>query len=298
MLTPDNFKTILAASRGELRLRSMLLVMLQSFSGTRELCIIGNTMGLKIAKELKEGSNRIELHFPTGRKHSDNPWYTYIGKDACDSLREWFKERGYPTEDNPWIWPSLASRYGKAGGPITESAAMQVFTRVIADLKLRAPVGSGEKHTRYGISIGQVRDLAASLAQRVEGKANDTGDVYTDTTTNYFQGHTLDKLKYRKLHTLDPEYRRRMYELVEPVLSPISNPNFLMTRELIQTQEQVHSLEKQIESRDQSIKQMRKEMDEMPKNMQELVVRFLHENIHIDPSSSIQMIPRKKKRKG
>jgi len=254
-LTPETFTTFLAACHGDLRMTSMMLVMLQSFSGPRELCIIGNTMGLKIADELKKGSNLIELYFSQGRKHSANPWYTFIGKDACESLREWFKERGWPTEGNPWIWPAQPSYHNpKGGGPLTTSGATQTFSRKAASLKFRPPVGTGERYDRYGISLGQIRDLAASLAQRVEGKQNDLSEIYTEATTNYFQGHTLDKLKYRKLHKLDPQYRKRMYQMAEPVLSPTTNPSFLVTGELIATQKRMQSLEKQIESRDKELK--------------------------------------------
>jgi hypothetical protein len=42
-----------------------------TFSGPRETCIIGNTMGPYIADELKKGSNLIEIYFDKGRKHSD-----------------------------------------------------------------------------------------------------------------------------------------------------------------------------------------------------------------------------------
>jgi hypothetical protein len=228
-LTPEMFQTLIAASQGNPRTKSMLLTQLQSFSGTRELVIIGNSMGLRVAKELKEGANRIELFFPTGRKHSDKSWYTYIGKDSCAALREWFKERGWPDENNPYIWPSekiQAKRSGKPQ-PLTESGVSQVFSRLAARLRLRPRIGHGKvSWARYGVSAGQIRDLALSLAQKARSmEPNEFGERVLEESSEYFAGHTIDELGYRKIHRLEPDFRRRQYEMIEPYLSPLSSPN-------------------------------------------------------------------------
>jgi hypothetical protein len=71
--------------------------------------------------------------------------------------------------------------------------------------------------------VGQIRDLALSLAQKAKGApANDHGESFLDSSADYFAGHSIDPLGYRKLHKLDVEYRKRQYELVEPYISPIS----------------------------------------------------------------------------
>jgi len=54
----------------------------------------------------------------------------------------------------------------------------------------------------------------------------------------------MDELKYRKLHKLDPEYRRRMYQLVEPYLSPISNP---AGQQVVELQKQVSDMDAKLE---------------------------------------------------
>jgi hypothetical protein len=227
----DVLNTILEACRGDPRKRSMFLVQLMTFSGPRETCIIGNTMGPLIADELKKGSNLIEIYFDKGRKHSDKTWYSYIGKDACDALREWFKVRGYPTKDDPYIWPG--ERYGKKGTPITTGALGQVFARLAGRLGYRPkfirrngrpipPIGGS--HSRYGVSIKELRDLSLSLSQQAVGKENELGEAFQKESAEYFAGHTVDALGYRKIHELDPKYRMRQYQLVEPYLSPISNP--------------------------------------------------------------------------
>ena len=77
-------------------------------------------MGVEIAKQIKDGANIIELYFPTGRKHSDKSWHTYIGREACEALRRWFEIRGYPTKEDPYIWPSIGPQ-GR-GDPLTDRA--------------------------------------------------------------------------------------------------------------------------------------------------------------------------------
>jgi hypothetical protein len=227
----DVLNTILDASRGDARKRSMFLVQLQSFSGPRETCIIGNTMGPYVASELKKGSNLIELYFDRGRKHSDKTWYSYIGKDACDELRRWFTVRGYPTKEDPYIWPG--ERYGMKGTPLTTGGLGQIFARLAGRLGYRPkfirrngrpipPIGGS--YSRYGVSIKELRDLSLSLSQMAVGKENERGEPFQKDSAEYFAGHTIDGLGYRKLHELDPEYRRRQYQLVEPHLNIVSNP--------------------------------------------------------------------------
>jgi hypothetical protein len=225
----DVLTTFLDACRGDPRKRSMFLVQLQSFSGPRELCIIGNEMGPYVAGELKKGANVIDLYFDKGRKQSDKGWHTYIGKDACDALREWFAVRGYPTKEDPLIWPG--KRYGMKGSPLTTGAVGQVFARLAGRLGYRPkfirrngrpipPIGGS--HSRYGVSVKELRDLSLSLSQRAVGKENELGEAFQKDSAEYFAGHTIDALGYRKLHQIDAEYRRRQYELVEPYVSPIS----------------------------------------------------------------------------
>ena len=219
-LTPDRLQTLVGSVSGDARKRSIFLVQLQSFSGPRELCIIGNTMGPYIAEELRKGRNLIELYFEKGRKHRDNPWYSYIGKDACDSLRKWFETRGNPTKEDPLIWPSLTN-----GGELTPVALQRMFTRMTSRLAFRPKVGTNHSlSSRYGVSVKELRDLAFSLAQQAVGKTNERGETFLESSIEYFGGHTVDPMNYRKIHKLDPDFRRRQYQIAEPYISPISGP--------------------------------------------------------------------------
>jgi hypothetical protein len=228
-ISPDELQTIVRALSGDPRRLSMFLVQLQSFSGPRELRIIDNTMGVYIGEQIKNGANLIDLHFTEGRKHSDKAWHTYIGKEACGALRKWFAIHGYPTIESPYIWPSQKPQ--TLGQGLTESAARQAFDRLVARLGMRPKIGSGKKTDRYGKSVKELRDLALSFSQQAVGKENELDERFQESSAEYFAGHTVDELGYRKLHDLDPDYRKRQYLIVEPYLSPLTNPNGVRLQE-------------------------------------------------------------------
>jgi hypothetical protein len=245
-LDPDTFDNLIHSVHGDPRTESMILTQLQSFSGPGELVYISNKLGLQVAQDLRRGVSLVELHFPRGRKTNPRGWFTYIGADACDSLRAYFKIRGWPSEENPIIWPSRGGRYGKSKDPLTRKAAALVFERLAITLGLR-PKPNGVITSRYGYSIKEIRDLALSLSQRAVGEKNSRGEPYTGESSEYFCGHNVDPLAYRRIHELDPEYRRRQYKIVEAFLSPLSHPR--------------HATQSQLEAQQKTIEQMKQRLE-------------------------------------
>lgn len=245
-LDPDTFDTIIRSAHGDPRTESMLLVQLQSFSGPGELVYISNKLGPQVSQELHRASSLVELHFPRGRKTNPRGWFTYIGGDGCDSLRAWFKIRGWPSEQDPVIWPSRGGRYGTRKDPLTRKAAALVLERIAIGMGLR-PKPNGILASRYGVSIKEIRDLALSLSQRAVGEKNSRGEPYIAESSEYFCGHNVDPLAYRRLHELDPEYRRRQYKIVEAFLSPLSHPR--------------HATQSQLEAQQKTIEQMKQRLE-------------------------------------
>jgi hypothetical protein len=264
-MSPDELQTIIRAVSGDPRKQSMFLVQLQSFSGPRELRIIDNTMGVYIGEQVKSGANLIDLYFSEGRKHSENPWHTYIGREACEALRKWFEGRegrGYPTKESPYIWPSLKPQ--TKGQGLTESGARQTFDRIVSRLGMRPKIGSGKKTDRYGKSIKELRDLALSFSQQAVGKENELGERFQESSAEYFAGHTIDELGYRKIHDLDAEYRKRQYQIVEPFLSPHSNVgnNHIRSR-LEEIERGYQENTKKLAKRDDEIARMGEELERL-----------------------------------
>jgi len=85
------------------------------------------------------------------------------------------------------------------------------------------------------------------LSQRAVGEKNSRGEPYTGESSEYFCGHNVDPLAYRRLHELDPEYRRRQYKIVEPFLSPLSHPR--------------HATQSQLEAQQKTIEQMKQRIE-------------------------------------
>jgi hypothetical protein len=102
----------------------------------------------------------------------------------------------------------------------------------------------GGSHSRYGVSVKELRDLSLSLSQQAVGKENDLGERFQESSAEYFAGHTVDDLGYRKLHQLEPEYRKRQYQLVEPYISPISSPNGGITSKVEELDAKLAEIEK------------------------------------------------------
>ncbi len=246
-LDPDTFDAIIHSVHGDPRTESMLLTQLQSFSGPGELVYISNKLGPQIAHDVRRGLSLIELHFPRGRKTNPRGWFTYIGADTCESLRTWFKIRGWPSEEDPIIWPSRGGRYGKNKDPLTTKAAGLVLERITISMGLRAKP-NGVLSSRYGVSIKEIRDLALSLSQRAVGEKNSRGEPYIAESSEYFCGHNVDPLAYRRLHELDPEYRRRQYKLVEPFLSPLSHPRHATQSQLEVQQKTIEEMKRRLEA--------------------------------------------------
>lgn len=243
-LSVDRLRAVVASLGGDARKLSMVLVQLQSFSGPRELCLIANTMGPSISEQIKNAANLIEVYFPFGRKHSDKSWFSYIGKDGCESLRKWFAIRGYPTKDDPLIWPCKSNG---GFGPLTEANLAGLFQDLMIRLGFREGVGLLKgRAIRYGVSVKELRDLAVSIAQTCVGRTNEQNEVFLESSIEYFMGHAVDPMHYRKMHELSPEFRKRQYLTVEPYLNIVSNPTSNNDQRFRKQEEKIESLERRV----------------------------------------------------
>jgi len=182
--------------------------------------LINKHYGYYIGEQIKKGVQPIELEMKWGRKQNEKPWRTYLGKDAIEAFKEYFeKDRGYPKLGEP-IW------YGEnpsfKGQVLGDAGYSQIFARLLARLGYRPPVGTrtykvGSMTVRYGLGPHEVRDIAISLSQKAVSQG------FNPESADYFAGHTVDPLGYRKLHELDPDYRKRQYVIVEPFLNLYSS---------------------------------------------------------------------------
>jgi len=241
-LTIDILRDILTRLRGDARMRSLILCQLQSFSGLHEILLINQNYASYIAKRIQAGDKIIELEMRWGRKQHERSWYTYIGTAAIEALKQYFEnERGWPKDGEP-IWCN--KRYKDS--PLTSRSYTQAWTRILVSMGFRPPPprqngGNGDPYAHFGFSIHKMRTLAISQSQLAIGQRLENGCAFNPESAEYFSGHQIDDLGYRKIHELDARYRRQQYSLVEQFLNPYR-------REQVEQQyeDRIASLERQL----------------------------------------------------
>ena len=213
--------------------RSILLVKWMGLLDTEGLIYISHKHAETITKGIRNGDSVIRLTLP-GRKSTLNrrPFYTFIGRDAIDSLKEYFERtRGYPAEDEP-IW--VYNTKGRIG-PVTETALTMFWLRLLRRAKL-IPTKMGTPSTRYGYNIHNTRDIAISLLNTVAG--------FNPLVAEFMAGHAdkIDRLRYNEFWNIKPDYVLKQYQLAEPYLNIISTPHAADAEEVKGLREEVSQL--------------------------------------------------------
>ena len=197
-LTPMHVRSI--ALMAGLRDRSMVMCGFMGFMGIRELLHM-NTQWSNIKPQLE--GDLVRVDFPQGRKSNSAPYYTLFGGDALQCLREYLgKVRGFG--DGP-VWTV------KGGSPISSNAYWGAWTTLTQRLLLR-PKPNRERRC-YGVNIHEMRDLARSVWHK-SGADKDVAE--------FMMGHTVDRNKYDKIYTLDPEWVKSEYMKALPYLNIFS----------------------------------------------------------------------------
>ena len=127
----DEFRKILFASK--LEYRCAFLMMFQSGSGVGELCYMNRVHARHIFDSVRKGERFIGLTMP-GRKQKRNiqPYFTFLGGDSVDCLRQLFESRGW-TED------TVLFRTEK-GDPFTRGSLGYYFRSIAFRLGFIKPV--------------------------------------------------------------------------------------------------------------------------------------------------------------
>lgn len=226
-----------------LRDRSIVLVKWMGLQDTDRLVWIGRNLAQEIVTQMKEGVHPVRLEIPQGRKNNDRGYYTFIGKDAIDALKEYFeKERGWPKPKEP-VW---LERYGK---PLSEAAFNYLWLNLLRRVGL-IEKREGQAGTRYGFYAHGTRHQAKSLLH-VQAKA----EGFDMDCCEFWLGHVVDPLGYDKFH-LDKEYVRKQYVIAEKYLNIVSRPAV--------SEEQRHQEQ-------ETVLKMRKELDEVKQLLSQLV---------------------------
>jgi hypothetical protein len=217
--------------------RSMILVKWMGFLDSEGLMYVQQHCAESIVKAIKDDEKVCKLELP-GRKsqRNESPFYTFIGHDALQSLKEYFEEpryaRGPPKPDEPiWTYGSKSHEHT----PVNKSGFDRAWLRLLRRAKL-IPKNNGDRSIRYGYNVHNTRDLAISLANMVEG--------FNPLCAEFYAGHTrrIDPLGYNQFWKVKPDYVMKQYLILEPHLNILTGPHTQHEQKVNNMQTQIDEL--------------------------------------------------------
>jgi hypothetical protein len=244
-----------------LRDRSIILVKWMGMLDTDRLVWVSRNLAQEIVTQMKEGEHLtmaqmkegkhlVRLEIPQGRHGNDRGYYTFIGKDATDALKEYFeKERGWPKpKESVWL-----ERYGK---PLSKAAFNYLWLNLLRRVGL-IERQEGQAGARYGFYAHDTRDQAKSLLH-TQAKA----EGFDMDCCEFWLGHVVDPLGYDKFH-LDKEYVRKQYVIAEKYLNIISR-SAVDAEHHRQEQETIQRMEKEMEKMRKDWLEVRQLLSKLP----------------------------------
>lgn len=233
----------------DLRDKSLLLCKWMSLLDTAGICYMNQNLGGYISNEIKADHCPILIEIP-GRKGELNEanYFTFMGSDAIQSLKEYFAERGYPKEGEP-IW---LDKFGKA---LSYAMVGDDYRNLLRRLRIIPKKGSGNVWARYGYGIHEFRDCARTYLH-IRAKAENL-DLQA---VEFWMGHTsqLDPNRYDRFYQ-DKEYMTAQYVIAQKWLNILTNPAYDGRLEdlRLETSKEISTLKAQLAESDKSSKQMR-----------------------------------------
>jgi integrase len=199
------------------------------------------------------------------RIKTQTPYYTFISIDALKALQSWLKVR--QTLTNKPIQNDEPIFITRQRTPIRKEQLSVMFNNLAIRAGLETKKYGKASEVRYRFHEHELRDTFKSACS-----ANGVNTVASE----YFIGHTIDKLGYDKSPDVYPEVYRQEYKKVEPYLNVISKP-----------QAQLDKMEKNLTNKDKEIQNLKQQNEQLQVHLLDLnsridkVVDWMNEN---DPS--------------
>jgi hypothetical protein len=235
------------------KMQSMYLVKVQGLMGEAELDWVNRTSGREIYQQVVAGADLIRIDFQGRKKRRNEPgsrYYTFIGKDAIDSLCRYFEaERGEVREGEPlWVsGPNVRTPYR------IEALACMV-RRVVKKLFLPDTRGRS-RSAYYGYNLHETRDVILSHARTLKSKDFDID------CARFFAGHVIDRNKYEKMYL--PELQawvKQQYEILLSILNLITSPEEALKEEKERAKE-LEELYRQSEQKNKELEERVKRLE-------------------------------------
>jgi hypothetical protein len=204
-LRVDEIKTLILNSPQPYK--AVLMLMFQGALGLAEFAQFNSQGWRKVVDGLEQpGPLRVDLFREKTSRTSVNRYYTFAGEDGKRILKDWLAMR--PESAGT----ALFVVYNKNTGswvPVTERLVGNMITKVAKRTGLVKP----SDLDRYHVHAHEFRDVFKSLC---------TLNGVNPIASEFFLGHSIDKLGYDKSPEYDVEWFRREYRKVEPQLNVLS----------------------------------------------------------------------------
>lgn len=188
--------------------KTALLVCFQAPFGRAEFEVFNTQAWKQIKDKLDEPEPiPVNLYRKKTSKGGVYRYYTYLGQDAKQKIKEWLNIRPDCGLD------ALFVTYNKANSEYTPLSGRMLQRKIKRTAKKLGLIKKNGLNT-YHIKLHEVRDTFKSLCTK--------SDV-NETASEFFMGHQVDALGYNKAYE-DIDWTRAEYSKVEPKLNIISNP--------------------------------------------------------------------------
>jgi len=202
----EDVKTLLGPAK--IRDKAICLILLASGMRTGDFCWQFNTTEApNILRQLHEGKCPIKINLLASRSTEKRPQYfTFIGKDAIDALKQYLAVRGEPKEGEPIFITQM-------GKPMQG----KVIDKQVEILKKQS---------------GLVKKDFTPHGFRRLFKSEAIHQGVTEVIAEFFLGHQLDAMGYNILDQTRPEYFESEYiTKIEPALNIISSVGVIYDEE-------------------------------------------------------------------
>ena len=208
-LTADEAKRGILSSKPVYQ--AIFLCMIQGGMGEGEIIAWSKTGYENLVEAVREvevlryEDRVVKVGLP-GRKKERNkrPFYTYVGPDAIEALKNWLKRR---PEDAEGIF---SNQYGQ---PLNEHAMRVYWLRRLKKLGIIEAGEPGNTGNRYGKNLHELRDVFRSQWEKSPAKGS---------VAEFMLGHVVDPLEYNKAYR-DEKWTRQEYMKALPMLQIMSS---------------------------------------------------------------------------
>jgi hypothetical protein len=191
--------------------KAALMLLLQSGMGLAEYEEFNQIAWKETLETVNtEGPSRIDLYRGKISQTAVKKYYTFIGRDAKELLKEWIamKPEGAEKDALFVVFNKNLKEYVPLSG--------RVLSDNVRETAKKIGLVKTDKLKRYHVHAHEFRDLFKSLC---------TLNGVNPLASEFFLGHTIDKLGYDKSPQYDESWFRREYMKIEPRLNILSNPS-------------------------------------------------------------------------